>query len=107
MTFIDFMGQVLPIILYAAGIALLIILIIIGIKFIKTMNKVEDIVEDVDKKVKSLNGVFNIIDNMTDKISSVTDRIVDSVAGFISRVFKNKKNKEKEMKENDEEKEEE
>jgi uncharacterized protein YoxC len=101
------MGQVLPIILYAAGIALLIILIIIGIKFIKTMNKVEDIVEDVDKKVKSLNGVFNIIDNMTDKISSVTDRIVDSVAGFISRVFKNKKNKEKEMKENDEEKEEE
>jgi uncharacterized protein YoxC len=70
------------------------------------MNKVEDIVDNVDGKVKSLNGVFNLIDNMTDKISSFTDRTVDAVSGLISRIFKGRKNKEKEKEENDEEEEE-
>jgi uncharacterized protein YoxC len=66
---VDFLGQMLPIIIYILLIGLLIIGIIIGIKLIITMNKVEKIVDDVDKKVQSLNGFFNAINFATDKIN--------------------------------------
>lgn len=103
MTFVDFLETLLPILLYTAGITLLVILIIIGVKFIRTMNKVEDIVDDVDKKVKSLNGVFHIIDTTTDKISFFTDKVVDVISSFVINIFKKKYNKKKEEEENEEE----
>ena len=103
MAFFEFMGMLLPMILYMLGITLLVVLIVIGIKFIKTMNKVEGIVEDVDQKVKSLNGVFHIIDTTTDKISSLTDKIVEFVTSFVINMFKKKYNNRKENEENGEE----
>ena len=58
----EFLNGVLPIIIYILLIGLLIIGIIIGIKLIITMNKVEKIVNNVEGKVNSLNGLFNIIE---------------------------------------------
>jgi hypothetical protein len=103
MTFVEFLETLLPILLYTAGITLLVVLIIIGIKFIGTMNKLDDIVDDVDKKVKSLNGVFHIIDTTTDKISILTDKVVDVISAFVIKLFKKKYNKKEEEEENNEE----
>ena len=69
---------------------LIVFLIIICIKVIKTMNRLESIVDDVDKKVKSLNGVFNIIDGVTDKLSALTEVISDSIILFFRGLFKKK-----------------
>jgi hypothetical protein len=103
MTFVDFLGILLPILLYVAGIFLLIVLIIIGIRIIRTMNKVDTIVADVDKKVKSLNGLFSFIDNTTDKLSFLTDKVVDSLSGFLMNMFSKKNKKKKEEEETNEE----
>ena len=65
---LSFLQVFLPIVIYFLLIILLIIGIILGIRAIQTINKVDRVVEDVNEKVQSLNGFFNIIDFTTDKI---------------------------------------
>lgn len=96
---ISFLQTFLPIVIYILLIILLIVGIILGIRSIQTLNKVDKVVDDVNDKVQSLNGFFNLIDFTTDKIVSVTDKVVDGVSGLIGRMFfknKNKKNDEEE-----------
>ena len=62
-----------------------------GIKSIRTINKVEKVVDDVNDKVKSLDGFFSIIDFTTDKIVSITDRVVDGVSNIFGKIFKKRK----------------
>ena len=100
MSTLEFLQVLLPILLYFAGLVLLIVLIVICVKLIKVMDKVNLIVDDVDKKVKSLNGLFSVIDFFTDKISSVTDKIVTKITDFVIGIGKRKYNK-KEREEED------
>lgn len=92
---------VLPILLSILGCALLVVLIILGIKLIQMVNKANDVIDDLEKKSQSLNGLFNVIDNVTDTISLVGDRMVDGIVGIISRLFKKKKKNKIEEEEND------
>lgn len=91
----------LPIILNVLAIILLIILIIIGLKTIKLINNVRTLFEDLIYKIKSLNGVFRAIDNITDSISNLSDKITTIISNFIIKIFKKKYNKNKEESENE------
>ena len=94
---ISTLQTILPIIIYFLLIILLVVGIILGIRAIQTLNKVDRVVDDVNDKVQSLNGFFHLIDFTTDKIVSITDRVVDGVSGLIGHVFKKRdKNKNKE-----------
>ena len=84
------MVDALTIVLYVLGSILLVVLIILGIKLIITMNKIEDVVDDINAKVKSLNGLFSVIDFTTDKLAMLSDRVVDTITSLIKRVFKRK-----------------
>lgn len=95
------LNEILPIILYILGSILLGILIVLGIKLINVMNKMEKVVDDINTKVSSLNGVFNIIDATTDRLALLSDRMVDGISLIIRKLFAKKKKKDKE-KENDE-----
>ncbi len=88
------MQEILSIILYALGSILLIVLIILGIKLIITMNKIEKITDDINGKLKSLNGFFSIIDFTTDRLATITDKFVDGVTSLIRRLFNKKKEEE-------------
>ena len=77
------LNEVLPIILYILGSILLGILIVLGIKLINVMNKMEKVVDDINTKVSSLNGVFSIIDATTDKLALLSDRMVDGISLII------------------------
>jgi len=90
------MMDVLPIILYILGSILLIVLIILGIKLIVTMNKIENVVDDINGKVKSLNGFFSMIDNTADKLALLSDRFVDTITSLIKRIFMRKEKKDNE-----------
>lgn len=82
---------VLPIILYVLGSILLVILIILGVKLIITMNKIETVVDDINTKVTKLNGLFNVIDYTTDKLSLLSDKMVDGISYLIKKIFNKKK----------------
>lgn len=87
-----FVGTVLPMLLYIAGIVALIILIILGIKLIMILNKVDRVVDNVEDKVNSLNTAFTIIDKTTESIVGIGNTLVGAVNSVVSRVL-NKKEK--------------
>ncbi len=87
---VEFFQVYLPICIYILLIILLIICIILGVRLIGAMDKVDELLENVQGKINTLNGFFSIIDFTTDKISAFSDRIVELFTGLISK-FKRKK----------------
>lgn len=90
MTFTEF----LPIMVNLLLIALLIILIILGIRLISVVNRTDKLLDDVQKKVSSFDNVFKIIDVTSAKLTTGVYSIVDTVVGFIKKVFKKGKDDE-------------
>jgi uncharacterized protein YoxC len=97
----EFWLNFLPIVIYVLLIALLVVGIILGIKTIITMNKVEKVVDNVNDKVQSLDSVFNVIDFTTDRIAGITDRVVDFFTSLFGKVVLNRRRKNKEDKESE------
>ena len=84
----EFLGVILDSLL----IVLVIILIVLALKTFDTLNKVDAILDDTKKKLDSLDGVFNLVDNVSNKLTLVTDTVVGSIVNFITSLF-NKKGK--------------
>ncbi len=84
-------NEMLVVILYMSLIALVIIFAVLGIKLIKTLKKVDSVIDDVNGKMRKVNGVFDIIDKTTDYASSISDKVINSISGFITMLFKKKK----------------
>lgn len=89
---IDFY-EVLKIMLFVALIVLVIILIILGIKLMKTLKKVDGVIDDVNNKISSVDGLFNIIDKTTDYASLVSDKLLGFLSSLIGVFAKRKKGK--------------
>lgn len=83
-----------PLVLYVLGAILLIVLIILGIKLIVTINKTNIILEDAYNKTKSLNGLFHVIDSITDTLSTVSDSLVTGITNVVGKVFRRRRKKE-------------
>lgn len=90
------LGNFFPIFLYVLGSILLILIIILVVKLISTIDKTNEILDDINRKSKSLDGLFNAIDTTTGALSTIGDKIIDCVVGLISRFGKNKRKKRKE-----------
>lgn len=83
--------MVFSIILYVLGSILLVTLIILVIKLMKTLKKVDAAIDDINEKSRKLDGLFSIIDTTTDTISAFSDKLVGVVIKGISNLFKRKK----------------
>lgn len=83
----------LQLMLYILGSILLIVLIILGIKLIITMNKIENVVDDINGKVRSLNGIFSVIDLTTDKLALLSDKTISFITDAIKKIFIKRKEK--------------
>lgn len=78
-------NEVFPIILYLLGSIVLIVFIVLGIRLIKTLNRVDYLIDDINTKSGKLNGIFDIVDNGADALASVSDIAV----GFLTRTVRN------------------
>jgi uncharacterized protein YoxC len=85
--------ETLQIIIYVLLIILIAVAIVIGIKLIGTLNKVDSLVDDVTNKVKTLDRVFDILDVFNNKMSELGDTVVGFVSGGIKRLFRDRKKK--------------
>ncbi|MEG0799344.1 MAG: hypothetical protein RR228_00445 [Bacilli bacterium] len=86
----EVLGDVLPILIYLLLAILLVICIIVGIKLINNMVKLEKMIDSIQQKVDSLKGVFDTIDFVTNKVNKLGDTIFDFVSNGIKKIFKNK-----------------
>ena len=84
-------SELLPIILYTLLSILVIFIIVFVYKLIKTLDKTNEILDDVNGKVKKLDGLFEVIDKSADTINLITNRAVEVVIGAVSKLFKKKR----------------
>lgn len=84
---------ILPVVVYILVIILLVVLIILGIRLIETIDRANVVLEDIEKKSKSLNGFFGVIDMLTDTVSIISDNLVDGIVSGVSKLFGGKKKK--------------
>ena len=91
--FIEFLQVFLPIVIDILLIVLLVVGIIIGFRLINIMGKIDNFVDNLTRKVQALDGLFNVIDYISDGITNITDSVVDKVMGFFSKVAHKKNNK--------------
>ena len=87
-------NEFLQIMLYFGLIILIAIFIVLGIKLIRTLTRIDQIIDDVNDKMDKVDGVFNIIDKTTDYASSISDKIIGAISSFIGILFKKKKGNE-------------
>lgn len=86
----------LPLLLYFLGAVLLVVLIVFVIKLTKTLDEVNKLVLDVNTKVHSLDGVFNVINFTSEKITSMSTKIADKFKDIVIGFKKKKYNDEEE-----------
>ena len=96
----ELLEDVLPLVLYFLGAVLLCVLIMLVVKLISTVEKTNALLDDIQGKSKSLDGLFDAIESVGDTISSVNFQIVSGITGFLSKLFSKRKRKTK-VKEND------
>lgn len=86
-------NDVLLAILLVLGSVLLVFSIVICIKLLYTVDKMNIILTDIEKKLKSVNGVFSAIDTFTDAVVTISDTFVAKAVMFFEKILK-KRNKE-------------
>ncbi len=87
--------EFLEILVYVLGSILLLTLIILTVKLILSVDRINAILDDVEDKMKTVDEVFSVIDRITDSFSTISDRIVDSLASIVSKLFTTKKRRKK------------
>lgn len=76
---------------------LLVVLIVLGIKLINTITRVDNLVTEIELRIRKFDKLLNIVDTVTDSMALVSDKVVDGIVCFINKIFikKNKKGEEK------------
>ena len=75
---------------------LLIALTVLVIKMINTLKKVDKVIDDVSVKSSKLDGVFNIVESVTDTVNSIGDKVSNSIVGMVSNIINRRKRKDDE-----------
>ncbi len=92
--YIECVDSVLQIIIYVLAIVLLTSLIIFTVRGIKTLKKVDAVIDDLEMKVQKLNGIFEIIDYTTEVITKATEKVSSIFSSGILNLFTRKRKKE-------------
>ena len=87
--------EFLQILLYVLGSTLLVALIVLTVKLIMSVDRINAILDDIEDKMKTIDDVFAVIDKVTDSFSLMSDRIVDGLASVVSKLFTTKKRSKK------------
>jgi len=83
----DFLTEALPALIYILSAVLLVYVIILVNKLIKTVDKTNAILDDIEEKSQSLNNLFYMIDSVSDTVASINDRVIDGLTGIIKKIF--------------------
>lgn len=83
-------SEVLPVILYILGAILLVALIVLTIKLTITIHKIDKVVDNITEKVTALDGVFTVVNAVSNKFTLITDKVVNIIYSLIERITKRK-----------------
>lgn len=93
----EFVNVFLPAVMYSLLIVLIIVLIILGIRTLETVTRINTLLDDLEKKMDSMSGLFNVMDFITTKAIVVTDTIASTIMGTIKSLVKKRKQKKEDV----------
>lgn len=85
------MSLILGIITYIFTIILLVVAIIIGIRIIGLTEKADKVLDDIQEKVNSLNGVFSVVNKVSSSMELISSKIANAIVNLFGKVLKKKK----------------
>ena len=91
----EFLQQLLPVILYGLLSILVIVVIILLIHVIKTIKNVNILLEDIENKSKKLDVLFNAIDSVSSSISGFGDKFAKFLTSAFKKVVRKKREEKK------------
>ena len=92
----------LQILSYVLGAVLLVCLIVLIIKVIYTVNRVNFLLDNIERKMKTIDQVFGVVNRFVDSFSLFTDKLTNKIVNATSRLFKKEAKEKKEKKEREE-----
>lgn len=87
----EFASEIMPIILYLLLSILVIVAIVLMYKLLHTIDKANQVLDDIYIKVKKLDNFFDIVDKGADTINMLTDKVTGIVTSSIMKIFKKKR----------------
>lgn len=84
-------SSILPIIMYTLLSILIVFIIVLVYKLIGTVDKANNVLDDVETKVHKLDNLFEVIDKGADTISMVTDSLSSIIPISILKLFRKKR----------------
>lgn len=85
------MSLILGIITYIFTIILLIVAIIVGIRIIGLTEKADKVLDDIQEKVNSLNGMFSVVNKVSSSMELISSKIANGIVNLFGKLFKKKK----------------
>ena len=67
------------------------ILIIVGIKLIFTITKVDELIDDVTEKLSSFDRLFNVINFTTDRFGVISETVISFITSKLKKLMKPKR----------------
>ena len=87
----QYLNEMLPIIIYFLLIVLLVVSIIVGIKLIFTITKVDELIDDVTEKLSSFDRLFNVINFTTDRFGVISETVISFITSKLKKLMKPKR----------------
>lgn len=95
----EYLNEMLPIIIYFLLIVLLVVAIIVGIKLIFTITKVDELIDDVTEKLSSFDRLFNVINFTTDRFGVISETVISFITSKLKKLMKPKRKNKREEEE--------
>lgn len=95
----DILYDIFPLVLYFLGAVLLVVIIILMTKLVSTVEKVNILLDDIEEKSQSLNGLFAAIEGLGNTLASANNRVTGFFANLLKKVIKKKKSKKRKKEE--------
>ena len=86
------LNDLLVVLLYECLTVLVIVLIVLGIRLIKTIKKVDVMIDDINTKMSKLDGVFDIVDITSEGAVTISSKILAFISNALN-VLTNKRGK--------------
>ncbi len=87
----EYLNEMLPIIIYFLLIVLLVVSIIVGIKLIFTITKVDELIDDVTEKLSSFDRLFNVINFTSDRFGVISETVISFITSKLKKLMKPKR----------------
>ncbi len=89
-------NEFLLIVVYILGSVLLFALTILVLRLIRTLKKVDRLLDDLQGKSEQLNGVFTLVDRSSSVMNSIAGNVGSGIVNFATNFFKNRKGRDEE-----------